>query len=94
MGATVAATEGVGGGRLAVAAVSDCGDAVAADAPLVILAAAAWIYPSPGRSGHREAALWRQREGEGNGYVWGGRGVNTGQAADFEGRNACGMVLR
>jgi len=69
-------------------------DAITADAPLVILAAAAWIYPSPGRSGHREAALWRQREGEGNGYVWGGRGVNTGQAADFEGRNACGMVLR
>ena len=62
------------------------GDAVAADAPLVFLAAAAWIYPSPGRSGHRaadpaaytppeeEAALWRQREGEGSGYVWGGRG--------------------
>lgn len=65
---------------------STAGDAVAANAALAILAATAWIYPSPGRSGHRaadlaastppkdEAALWRQREGEGSGYVWGGRG--------------------
>jgi len=81
------------------------GDAVAADAPLVFLATAAWIYPPsadrdtgprirppPLRPKRRQRCGGR---GKGKGAsLFGVDEVNTGQAVDFRGRNACGMVLR
>ena len=106
MGAVVAATEGVGGGRLAVAAVSDCGGCYHRRCALGLPCRGRLDLSIPrqiGTSGHGSGHLHpapkrRQRcgsKGKGRGAaMFGVDEVNTGQAVDFGGRNACGMVLR